>query len=152
MTNLNITPTMEEISLYGNVLGSYSKHDSDLRLWGGDYEAESGSLKLFSPDYTLSYLNLIYWHCHLILCVILQIFLTSTSSVSCGGDGMTSISKTKAGGQFSTQYFVRLEQGSVVLKIKLQFFLDTITSDFHLPPRLWLMCEDVLDKRSKTAL
>ena len=35
---------MEEISLHGNVLGSYSKHDSDLRLWGGNYEAESGSL------------------------------------------------------------------------------------------------------------
>ena len=59
MKNLNIIRTMEEISLHGNVLGSYSKHDSDPRLWGGDYEAESGSLKLFSPDSTLSYLNLI---------------------------------------------------------------------------------------------
>ena len=50
---------MEEISLHGNVLGSYSRHDSDLRLGGGDHEAESGSFKLFSPDSTLSYLNLI---------------------------------------------------------------------------------------------
>ena len=32
---------MEEISLHGNVLRSYSKHDSDLRLGGGEYEAES---------------------------------------------------------------------------------------------------------------
>ena len=63
-------------------------------------------------------------------------FLTSASSVSCGGDGKTSISKAKAGGQFTTQYFVGLEQGSVMLKIKLQFFLHTITSDFHVPPRL----------------
>ena len=29
---------MEKISLHGNVLGSYNKHDSDLRLWGWDYE------------------------------------------------------------------------------------------------------------------
>ena len=51
---------MVEISPHGNVLGTYSKHDSDLRLWGGDYEAESGSSKLFNPDSTSSYLNLIY--------------------------------------------------------------------------------------------
>ena len=37
---------MEEISLHGNILGSYSKHDSHLRLWGGEYESESRSLKL----------------------------------------------------------------------------------------------------------
>ena len=72
----------------------------------------------------------------LILCVILQILLTSASSVSCGGDGETLISKTKAGGQFTTQYFVGLEQGSVMLKIKFQFFLHTITNDFHVPPIL----------------
>ena len=62
---------------------------------------KSGSLKLFSPDSTLS------------------IHLTAASS--CGGDGKTLISKTKAGGQFTTQYFVGLEQGSVMLKIKLNF-------------------------------
>ena len=64
---------MEEISLHGNILGSYNKHDSDPRLGGWDYE--SGSLKLFSPDSTLS------------------ILLTSASS--CGGDGKTLISKPK---------------------------------------------------------
>ena len=33
-------------------------------------------------------------------------------------------------------YFVGLEQGSVMLKIKLQFFMHTITSDFDVPPQL----------------
>ena len=38
--NLNIIPTMEEISLHGKVLGSYSKHDSHLRLWGWACEVD----------------------------------------------------------------------------------------------------------------
>ena len=50
----------------------------------------------------------------LILCVILQILPTSSSSVSCGGDGKALISKTKASGQFTTQYFVGLEHGIVL--------------------------------------
>ena len=29
---------MEEISLHGNISGSYNKHDSDPRLGGWDYE------------------------------------------------------------------------------------------------------------------
>ena len=49
----------------------------------------------------------------------------------------TVISKTKAGCQFTTQYyFVGLEQGTVMLEIKFQFFLHTITSDTHVPQRL----------------
>ena len=38
--NLDIIPTMEENSLHGKVLGSYSKHDSHLRLWCGECEVD----------------------------------------------------------------------------------------------------------------
>ena len=57
----------------------------------------------------------------------------------------TAISKTKAGGQFTTQYyFVGLEQGTVMLEIKFQFFLHTITSDTHVPQRLrMIICQDL---------
>ena len=43
----------------------------------------------------------------------------------------TLISKTKAGGQFPTQYML------VVNRVVLcRFFLYTVTSDIHVPPRL----------------
>ena len=51
---------MEEILLHGKVLGSYSKHDSHLRLWGGECEVELRSLKLFNPD-RANYLTSIFY-------------------------------------------------------------------------------------------
>ena len=71
--NLNILPTMEEISLHGKELGNYSNmNHSHLRLCvcvcvcvggggGGAVECkvESRSLKLFIPDNTLSFMNIL---------------------------------------------------------------------------------------------